>query len=94
MTVLKLCSSSVSQYRKEAVTLAKSKNELKATLLDYEFTMECQSKELAALRSEQGELKEALEQAKREKEELVQRLIEEKSAEAERLNIHNDLTER
>ncbi|XP_043992698.1 uncharacterized protein si:ch1073-143l10.2 [Gambusia affinis] len=56
--------------------------------------MECQSKELVALRSERTKLKEALEQAHRDKEELVQRWIEEKSAEADRLNKHNDLTQR
>lgn len=94
MTVSQLCCSSVSQHRQEALTLAKAKNNLKAALLDFELTMECQSKELVALRSEQTKLKEALEQAHRDKEELVQRWIEEKSAEADRLNKHNDLTQR
>ncbi|XP_014891705.1 autophagy-related protein 16 isoform X1 [Poecilia latipinna] len=83
--------SRVSQHRQEALTLAKAKNNLKAALQEFEFTMECQSKELMALRSEHTKLKEALEQAHRDKEELVQRWIEEKSAEADRLNEHNDL---
>ncbi|XP_007545415.1 autophagy-related protein 16 isoform X1 [Poecilia formosa] len=83
--------SRVSQHRQEALTLAKAKNNLKAALQEFEFTMECQSKELMALRSERTKLKEALEQAHRDKEELVQRWIEEKSAEADRLNEHNDL---
>ncbi|XP_023183692.1 autophagy-related protein 16-like [Xiphophorus maculatus] len=86
--------SRVSQHRQEALTLAIAKNNLKAALLDFEFTMECQSKELVALRSERTKLKEALDQAHRDKEELVQRWIEEKSAEADRLNKHNDLTQR
>ncbi|MEQ2272864.1 hypothetical protein XENORESO_015605 [Xenotaenia resolanae] len=86
--------SRVSQYRQEALSLAKAKNNLKATFLEFEFTIECQSKELKALRSEQNKLKEALEQAQRDKEQLVQRWIEEKSAEADRLNKHNDITER
>ncbi|KAM4599845.1 autophagy-related protein 16-1 [Fundulus diaphanus] len=86
--------SRVSQYRQEALTLAKAKKALRTTLLEFEFTVESQSKELAALHSEQNKLKEVLEQAQRDKEELVQRWMEEKSAEADRLNKHNDITER
>ncbi|GAA6229663.1 autophagy-related protein 16-1-like [Lates japonicus] len=86
--------SRVSQYRQEALTLAKGSKTLKATLSDIEFTLECQSKELAALRAEQKGLKEALGQALREKEELLQRWMEEKREEADRMNKYNDTQER
>ncbi|XP_059215565.1 autophagy-related protein 16-1 [Centropristis striata] len=86
--------SRVSHYRQEALTLAKGSNTLKATFNEFEFTIECQSKELAALRAEQKGLNEALAQACREKEELLQRWMEEKRDEAERLNKYNDTQER
>ncbi|XP_051234583.1 autophagy-related protein 16-1 [Dicentrarchus labrax] len=86
--------SRVSHFRQEALTLAKGSNTLKATLSEFEFTIECQSKELAAVRAEQKELKEALGQAWREKEELLQRWMEEKREEADRLNKYNDTQER
>ncbi|XP_067373997.1 autophagy-related protein 16-1 isoform X2 [Channa argus] len=86
--------SRVSQYRQEALTLAKSSNTLKATLSELELTMEFQSKELAALHLEQKKLREELAQACREKEELLQRCMEEKRKEADRLNKYNDIQER
>ncbi|XP_030298651.1 autophagy-related protein 16-1 [Sparus aurata] len=86
--------SRVSHYRQEALTLAKGSNRLKATLSEFEYTVECQSKELAALRAEQNGLKEASAEALREKEELLQRWMEEKSEEADRLNKYNDTQER
>uniref|UniRef100_A0A3Q1F4Q6 Si:ch1073-143l10.2 n=1 Tax=Acanthochromis polyacanthus TaxID=80966 RepID=A0A3Q1F4Q6_9TELE len=84
---------SVSQYRQEALILAKGSNTLKAALSEFEFTVECQSKELAALRVEQKGLKETLAQACIEKERLLQRWMEEKRGEAERLNKYNDMQE-
>lgn len=84
----------MSHYHQEALTLAKGSNSLRATLSDFEFTIECHSKELAALRAEQKALKEALAQARREKEELMQRWMEEKREEADRLNKYNDARER
>lgn len=84
----------VSHYRQQALTLAKRSNRLKATLSEFEYTVECQSKELAALRAEQNGLKEASAEALREKEELLQRWMEEKSEEADRLNKYNDTQER
>ncbi|XP_069000134.1 autophagy-related protein 16 [Embiotoca jacksoni] len=86
--------SRMSQYRQEALTLARGSNTLKATLSEFEFTIECQSKELAALRVEQKALKEALAQARTEKERLLQRWMEEKMEEADRLNKYNDSQER
>ncbi|XP_035462822.2 autophagy-related protein 16-1 isoform X1 [Scophthalmus maximus] len=91
---LQFWQSRVVQYRQEALTLAKGRNTVKWTLLDVEFTLECQTKELAALRAEQERLKETLAQALREKEELLQRWMEEKREEAERLNKYNDAQER
>ncbi|XP_040906188.1 autophagy-related protein 16 [Toxotes jaculatrix] len=91
---LQYWNSRVSQYRQEAHTLAKGRNTLKATLSELEFTLECQSKELAALQAEQKGLKEAMAQARREKEELLQRWMEEKREEADRLNKYNDTQER
>lgn len=84
----------MSHYRQEALALAKGSKTLKATLSEFEFTIECQSKEVAGLRSEQKGLKEALVQACREKEELLQRWMEEKREEADRLNKYNDTQER
>ncbi|XP_033469808.1 autophagy-related protein 16-1 [Epinephelus lanceolatus] len=86
--------SRVSHYRQEARTLAKGSNTLKATLSEFEFTIECQSKELAVLRAEQKGLNEALAKARREKDELMQRWMVEKREEADRLNKHNDVVER
>lgn len=84
----------MSHYRQEARTLAKGSNTLKATLSEFEFTIECQSKELAVLRAEQKGLNEALAQARREKDALMQRWMAEKREEADRLNKHNDVVER
>ncbi|XP_074502234.1 uncharacterized protein LOC141773941 [Sebastes fasciatus] len=86
--------SRVSHYRQDALTLAKGSNTLKTTLSKFEHTIECQSKELAALRAEQKELHEALAQTWREKEGLLQRWMEEKREEADRLNKYNDTQER
>lgn len=79
----------MSQFHQEALTLAKGSNTLKEALSEYEFTIECQSKELAALRVDQQCLKEALADALREKERLLQRWMEEKIKEADRLNNYN-----
>ncbi|KAG7512209.1 hypothetical protein JOB18_022962 [Solea senegalensis] len=84
----------MSQYRQEAQNHARMSNTLKVTLSEFEFTMECQSKELAALCTEQQGLKETLAQACREKDELLQRWMEEKREEADRLNKYNDAQER
>lgn len=89
VTIIILCCYSVSQFHQEALTLAKGSNTLKEALSEYEFTIECQSKELAALRVDQQCLKEALADALREKERLLQRWMEEKIEEADRLNNYN-----
>lgn len=86
--------SSMSQYRQEALTLAKTNKNLKASLLEFEYMTDRQSKELAALRLEQGGLKEALEQAHTDREQLLQRWMKEKEEEADRLNRYNDKQER
>ncbi|XP_013857379.1 uncharacterized protein si:ch1073-143l10.2 [Austrofundulus limnaeus] len=86
--------SRVSQYRHEALTLAKTNKNLKASLLEYEYTAECQSKELAALRLEQSGLKQASEQAHRDREQFLQRWMKEKEEAADRLNRYNDKQER
>ncbi|KAI3363310.1 hypothetical protein L3Q82_011929 [Scortum barcoo] len=86
--------SRVSHYCQEALTLAKGSKTLRATLSEFESTIECQSKELEGLRAEQKGLKEALTRACREKEELLQRWMEEKREEADRLNKYNDAQER
>ncbi|KAK5882579.1 hypothetical protein CesoFtcFv8_021150 [Champsocephalus esox] len=86
--------SRVSHFRQEALSLAKGSNTMKATLSEFEYTVECQSKELAALRTEQKGINQTLEQACREKEELLQRWMEEKREEAGRLNKYNAAQER
>ena len=84
----------MSYFRQEALTLAKASNTLKASLSEFEYTAECQSKELVALREEQRALHEALAQAWKQKEELLQRWMEEKRDEADRLNMYNATQER
>ncbi|XP_041645743.1 autophagy-related protein 16-1 [Cheilinus undulatus] len=84
----------VSLYRQEALTLARRSNTQRAALSELEHTIERQSKELADLHTEVRGLKKALAQAQREKEELVQRWMEEKRVEADRLNKYNDTQER
>lgn len=91
---LPLACSRVSRYRREALTLAKGSNTLKATLSGLEYTVECQSKELAALRAEQKGLREALARARREKDELLRRWLQEKGEVADRLNKYNETQER
>lgn len=85
---------SVSHYHQEALTLAKECNTLRATLSDFEFTIEQHSCELAALHVEQKELKEELAQEMRAKEELMQRWMDERREAADRLNKYNDARER
>ncbi|CAJ1067234.1 autophagy-related protein 16-1-like isoform X2 [Xyrichtys novacula] len=84
----------VSLYRQEALTLARRSNSQRATLSELQHTIECQSKELADLQAEVRGLKKALAQARREKEELLQRWMDEKRVEADRLNKYNDTQER
>ncbi|XP_061692947.1 autophagy-related protein 16-1 isoform X2 [Syngnathoides biaculeatus] len=86
--------SRVCQHRQEALTLAKASNALKASLNQHEYTIERQTKELAALDVEQRSLTEALSQAWSEKEDLLRRWMEEKKEEADRLNKYNDAQER
>lgn len=55
---------SVCYYYQKALTLAKECNTLRATLSDFEFTIEQHSHELAALHVEQKKLKEELAEEK------------------------------
>ncbi|XP_066507766.1 autophagy-related protein 16-1 [Hoplias malabaricus] len=91
---LQYCHSQVSRYRTEAVLLAKGACSLKDDLSEYWYKLECQSKELATLRLEQKMLREELAVTRQEKEELLERWLEEKREEAERLNKHNATQER
>ncbi|XP_056148306.1 autophagy-related protein 16-1 [Lampris incognitus] len=91
---LQYLQSQVSRYRQEALTLAKGSKALKTVLADCEFTIESQSKELAALRLEQRELREDLANARAEKEALLQRWMEEKREVAKRVNKYNNAQER
>ncbi|XP_060895943.1 autophagy-related protein 16-1 isoform X2 [Labrus mixtus] len=84
----------VSLFRQEALSLARRSNTQRASLSDLEHTLECQSKELADLHEEVRGLKKALAQARQENEELLQRWMEEKRVEADRLNKYNDTQER
>ncbi|KAJ0066863.1 hypothetical protein NL108_004838 [Boleophthalmus pectinirostris] len=86
--------SRVSHYHKEALRLAKGSNSLKSTLSEYEFTVECQSKELETLKKEQERLKEALVQVQRENDQLLQRWMDRKREEAYRVNEYNNKQER
>lgn len=87
-------SSSVTQYRREALTLTKESHKLKATLSELEFTVESQSKDIKVLRAEQKRLREALAQAQEDRERLMERWIQGRREEADRLNKYNDTHER
>ncbi|KAG9263594.1 autophagy-related protein 16-1-like [Astyanax mexicanus] len=91
---LQYCHSQVARFRSEAVLLAKGASLLKDDLSEYQYKLECQSKELAALRLEHKNLKEDLAVTRQEREELLERWLEEKKEEAERLNKHNATLER
>ncbi|KAG7484105.1 hypothetical protein MATL_G00045620 [Megalops atlanticus] len=91
---LQYCHSQVSRYRKEALSLARNASSLQSRLLECEYTLERQSKELSALRAECRALQEELVGAWQEKEQLLERWLEEKREEAERVNQHNDAQER
>lgn len=84
----------VARYRQEAVQLARGSGSLKNDLSDIEYKLECQTKELAVLRLENRTLKKKVEMAQQDKEELLERWLEEKREEAERINIHNAALER
>ncbi|KAM8859407.1 autophagy-related protein 16-1 isoform 2-T2 [Spinachia spinachia] len=86
--------SRVSRFRREALTLAKGNNTLRATLSEVEYTAERQSKELAALHAEQKALHQAWAQTWGEKEELLRRWLQEKGEVADRLNKRNETQER
>ncbi|TSK16151.1 Autophagy-related protein 16 [Bagarius yarrelli] len=88
------CHSQISRYRSEALLLAREAGSLKNHLAEYEYQFECQSKELAALGLEKKTLREELEVTCQEKEELLERWMEEKREEAERINKHNAALER
>lgn len=91
---LQYCHSQVSRYRTEAVLLARGACCLKNDLSEYEYKLECQSKQLATLQSEQRSLREELALVRQEKEELLERWLEEKREEAERINKHNAALEK
>ncbi|KAF4081964.1 hypothetical protein AMELA_G00146390 [Ameiurus melas] len=91
---LQYCHSQVSRYRTEAVLLARGACCLKDELSEYEYKLECRSKQLATLQSEQRKLREELVLVRQEKEELLERWLEEKREEAERINKHNAALEK
>ncbi|XP_051972646.1 uncharacterized protein si:ch1073-143l10.2 [Xyrauchen texanus] len=91
---LQYCHSQVARYRTEAVLLAQGACSLKADLEEYEYKLECQSKELTVLRLEHRALREELTAANLQKEQLLDRWLEEKKQEAERINRHNAIQER
>ncbi|XP_059394585.1 autophagy-related protein 16-1 [Carassius carassius] len=91
---LQYCHSQVARYRTEAVVLAQGASSLKAELEEYEYQLECQSKELTALRLEHSSLREELTAANLQNEQLLERWLEEKKEEAERINKYNATQER
>ncbi|KAK2871219.1 hypothetical protein QQF64_002364 [Cirrhinus molitorella] len=91
---LQYCHSQVARYRTEAVVLAQGASCLKANLEEYEYQLECQSKELTTLRLEHSSLREELTAANLQNEQLLDRWLEEKKEEAERINKYNATQER
>ncbi len=71
----------VARYRTEAVVFAQGASSLKAELEEYEYQLECQSKELTALRLEHSSLREELTAANLQNEQLLDRWLEEKKEE-------------
>lgn len=84
----------VARYRTEAVLFAQEASCLKSDLEDYEYKLECQSKELTALRLEHNTQREELAATKLQKEQLLDRWLEEKKEVAERINKYNATQER
>lgn len=67
---------------------------MKANLEEHEYQLECQSKELTALKLEHSSLREKLTAANLHNEQLLERWLEEKKEEAERINKYNATQER
>ncbi|XP_066578799.1 autophagy-related protein 16-1 [Amia ocellicauda] len=88
------CHSQVSRYRGEAVSLSRCATALQASLLDLQVELEHQSSLLDALRSDQARLRAELGREQQEKAELLERWLEEKREQAERVNQHNATQER
>lgn len=84
----------VARYRTEAVVFAQGASSLKTELEEYEYQLECQSKDLTALRLEHSSLREELTAANLQNEQLLDRWLEEKKEEAERINKYNATQER
>ncbi|XP_016128918.1 autophagy-related protein 16-1-like [Sinocyclocheilus grahami] len=91
---LQYCHSQVARYRTEAVVLVQGAFCLKANLEEYEYQLECQSKELTALGLEHCSLREELTAANLQNEQLLDRWLEEKKEEAERIYKYNAIQER
>ncbi|XP_065146726.1 autophagy-related protein 16-1 [Paramisgurnus dabryanus] len=91
---LQYCHSQITRYRTEAVLFAQGASSLKADLEENEYQLECQSKELTALKLEHQTQKEELTALNSQKEQLLDRWLEEKIEEAERINRHNATLER
>ncbi|CAL1577620.1 unnamed protein product [Knipowitschia caucasica] len=86
--------SRVSHFHKEALRLAKGSNRMKSVLSEYEFTVECQGKELVSLQKEKERLKETLAQVQRENDQLLQCWMDRRREEAYRVNEYNNTQER
>lgn len=84
----------ITRYRTEAVVLAQGASSLQADLAEYEYQLECQSKELSVLRLEHQTVKEDLTSVNLQKEQFLDRWLEEKKEEAKRINKHNATQER
>ncbi|XP_056591885.1 uncharacterized protein si:ch1073-143l10.2 [Triplophysa dalaica] len=91
---LQYCHSQITRYRTEAIVLAQGASSLRADLAEYEYQLECQSKELSVLRLEHQTVKEDLTSVNLQKEQFLDRWLEEKKEEAKRINKHNATQER
>ncbi|XP_028838304.1 autophagy-related protein 16-1 isoform X2 [Denticeps clupeoides] len=91
---LQYCHSQVVRFRGEAVALAREASSLRSGLAEYEYALELQSKQFAGLQIEMSTLRAELSVAWVEKEDLLERWMEEKRLEAERVNKHNAAQER
>ncbi len=84
----------VSRFRNEALAFGREMATLKTQVADYEYRLEVQSGELRGQRLETEALRTQLSALQHDKEQLLQRWMEDKSKEAQRMNRYNRMQER
>ncbi|XP_063059317.1 autophagy-related protein 16-1 [Engraulis encrasicolus] len=91
---LQHCYAQVSRFRNEALSFGREMATLKTQVADYEYRLELQSRELRGQRLETEALRTQLATLQHDKEQLLQKWMEDKSMEAKRMNRYNRIQER